>query len=146
MLIRGILGVTGSRTINMTIERNILIRKNVHPVRGEVDMSRRMRELSKFSAAALTAAVVFGVVSTVASGGGETPTAEPQGFTLEVVVKVEEDLMPAGLVPDATGEASLRFNTDNDAIEVKTRAKAKGLAAGHEVALCVKSLRTCGLR
>ncbi len=106
----------------------------------EVGMSRRMRELSKISAAALAAAVVVGVVSTVASGGGETPTAEAQGFTLDVVIKVEEDLMPTSLVPDAMGEASLRFKRDNDGVEVKTRAKAEGLAAGHEVALCVNRL------
>ena len=114
--------------------------ENVHLVRGQVDMSRGMRKLSKISAAALAAAVVVGVASTVASAGGETPTAEPQGFILDVVIKVEEDLMPTSLVPDAMGEASLTFKRDTDGIEVKTRAKAEGLAAGHEVALCVNHL------
>ena len=114
--------------------------ENVHPIRGEVDMIKRMRELSKISAAALAAAVVVGVASTVASAGGETPTAEPQGFTLDVVIKVEEDLMPTSLVPHAMGEASLRVKGDNDGFEVRTRAKAEGLAAGHEVALCVNRL------
>ncbi len=106
----------------------------------EVGLSRRMRELSKILAAALAAAVVVGVVSTVESGGGETPTAEPQGFTLDVVIKIEEDLMPTSLGPNAMGEASLRFKSDNDGIEVKTRANAEGLIAGHEVALCVNQL------
>ena len=114
--------------------------ENVHPIRGDADMIKRMRELSKTSAAALAAAVVVGVASTVASAGGETPTTEPQGFILDVVIKVEEDLMPASLVPNAVGEASLRFKRDNDGIEVKTGAKAEGLAAGHEVALCVNQL------
>ena len=104
-------------------------------------MIKRMLELSKISAAALAAAVVVvGVASTVASAGGETPTAEPQGFIMDVVIKVEEDLMPTSLVPNAVGEASLRFKRDNDGIEVKTDAKAEGLAAGHEVALCVNLL------
>ncbi len=103
-------------------------------------MSRGMRKLSKISAAALAAAVVVGVVSTVASGGGETPTAEPQGFILDVVIKVEEDLRPTSLAPHAMGDASLRVKGDNDGFEVRTRAKAEGLAAGHEVALCVNRL------
>ena len=103
-------------------------------------MNRRMRQLSKISAAALAAAVVVGVVSTAVSGGGETPTAEPPGFTLDVVIKVEEDLRPTSLVPDAMGEASLRVKGDNDGFEIRTRAKAEGLAGGHEVALCLNHL------
>ena len=114
--------------------------ENAHHIRGKVDMIKRMRELSKISAAALAAAVVVGVASTVASAGGETPTAEPQGFIMDVVIKVEEDLMPTSLVPNAVGEASLRFKRDNDGIEVKTGAKAEGLVADHEVALCVNQL------
>ena len=103
---------------------------------------KRMKHmlLGKISAAALMAAVVVGVASTVASAGGETPTTEPQGFIIDVVIKVEEDLMPTSLVPDAVGEASLRFKRDNDGIEVKTGAKLEGLAADHEVALCVNQL------
>ncbi len=103
-------------------------------------MSRRMRKLSKISAAALAAAVVVGVVSTVVSGGGKIPTAEPQGFILDVVIKVEEDLRPTSLVPHAMGAASLRIKGDNDGFEIRTRAKAEGLAAGHEVALCLNHL------
>ncbi len=48
--------------------------------------------------------------------------------------------MPTSLVPDAMGEASLRLKRDSDGIEVRTRAKAEGLAPGHEVALCVNHL------
>ena len=103
-------------------------------------MSRWMRELSKISAAAVAAAVVVGVVSTVVFGGGEAPTAEPQGFILDVVIKVEEDLMPTSLVPHAMGDASLRVKGDNDGFEIRIRAKAEGLAAGHEVALCLNHL------
>ena len=103
-------------------------------------MSRWMRELSKMSAAALAAALVVGVVSTVVFGGGETPMVESQGFILDVVIKVEEGLMPTSLVPHAMGDASLRVKGDNDGFEVRTRAKAEGLVAGHEVALCLNQL------
>ncbi len=103
-------------------------------------MSGGMRELSKISATALAVAAVVGVVSTVASAGGETTTAEPQGETFDVVMRFEENLMPTSLVPGAMGEASLRSKRDNDGTEVSTRAKAQGLAAGHEVTLCVSDL------